>query len=156
MSAVAELASLARSRAPEGASYAGEVSPREAYETLLFDPASVLVDVRTDAEWMFSGTADLAAADKRPLLLSWRLYPDFGPNMTFVSQLSAQLPNKESPVFFLCKTGGRSFEAANAMARQGYAYCFNVTGGFEGDANEHGQRGKVNGWKAEGLPWRQA
>jgi rhodanese-related sulfurtransferase len=156
MSAAQELASLAKQRAPEGAPYAGEVSPREAYESLLFDPKAVLVDVRTDAEWKFSGTPDLASANKRPLLLSWRFYPDFAPNVNFVSQLAAQLPEKDAPIFFLCKTGGRSFEAANALALQGYSYCFNVTGGFEGDANEHGQRGKVNGWKAEELPWRQA
>lgn len=155
MSAVAELATLAKKRASDMA-YAGEVSPREAYEALLFDPRALLIDVRTDAEWKFSGTPDLAAANKRPLLLSWRFYPDFAPNLNFVSSLIAQITDKDTPVFFLCKTGGRSLEAANALAQQGYSYCFNVTGGFEGDANERGQRGKVNGWKAEELPWHQA
>ncbi|MBY0356020.1 MAG: rhodanese-like domain-containing protein [Rickettsiales bacterium] len=156
MSAVAELASLAKQRSPLGVSYAGEVSPREAYEILLFDKNAVLVDVRTDAEWAFSGVADLTAAAKKPLLLSWRLYPDFSSNPQFLSALKAQLPHPEAPVFFLCKTGGRSSDAANAMAKEGYTFCFNVSGGFEGDANEDGQRGKLNGWKAEALPWRQA
>lgn len=156
MSAVAELATLAKQRAPEGSSYAGEVLPREAYESLLFDPLAQLVDVRTEAEWKFSGTADLAAAHKDPLLCSWRFYPDFTFNTGFIPALSAQCPDRHAPLFFLCKTGGRSFEAANAMAQQGYAFCFNITGGFEGEANAQGQRGKISGWKAEALPWRQA
>ena len=38
----------------------------------------------------------------------------------------------------------------------GYKNCFNITNGFEGDANENNQRGKINGWKALNLPWLQA
>ena len=32
---------------------------------------------------------------------------------------------------------------------------YNIISGFEGDLNDLNQRGKVNGWKAEALPWRQ-
>lgn len=156
MSVIQNLASLANQRAPLNTSYAGEVMPREAYEALLFDPTALLVDVRTDAEWKFSGTPDLSATNKRPILLSWRYYPDFAANIHFISELSARVPDKETAIFFLCKTGGRSFEAANALASEGYTQCFNVTGGFEGESNAQGQRGRLNGWKAEELPWQQA
>ena len=36
----------------------------------------------------------------------------------------------------------------------GYASAFNVLHGFEGDKNAQGQR-VVNGWRVDGLPWRQ-
>jgi hypothetical protein len=30
-----------------------------------------------------------------------------------------------------------------------------VLHGFEGDLDAHRQRGKLNGWRYEGLPWEQ-
>ena len=44
---------------------------------------------------------------------------------------------------------------AGALTQLGYAQAYNIAGGFEGDHDENGHRGFVNGWKAEGLPWRQ-
>lgn len=61
----------------------------------------------------------------------------------------------DAELFFLCRSGGRSAAAAAAMTSAGYANCFNVAGGFEGGHDEAGQRGRMNGWKATGLPWRQ-
>ncbi len=156
MSTVAELVEKVMSRSAIPASFAGDVLPSEAYDALRADASAILVDVRSEPEWAFSGTPDLASLGKRPMLLSWRLYPDFSHNPQFITDLTTQLAEAETPVFFLCKTGGRSREAAIALTAQGYRYCFNIAGGFEGDANAQGQRGKVNGWKAEGLPWRQA
>ena len=43
-----------------------------------------------------------------------------------------------------------------AMTAEGYARCYNVAGGFEGDRNGDGHRGSSNGWKAAGLPWLQS
>ena len=48
--------------------------------------------------------------------------------------------------------GGRVEQAAAAA---GFQECYNVAGGFEGDPNDQGHRGTVNGWKVDGLPWRQ-
>lgn len=61
----------------------------------------------------------------------------------------------EAKIIFLCRTGSRSYQAANQALMNGYQNCYNLTNGFEGDFNELGQRGKVNGWKANTLPWRQ-
>ena len=46
---------------PAGAagSYAGDVTPREAWEVLSSDPDATLVDVRSSAEWTFVGLPDL-------------------------------------------------------------------------------------------------
>ena len=42
------------------------------------------------------------------------------------------------------------------MTQAGFKACYNVAGGFEGDLDENGHRGRKNGWKAGGLPWRQS
>jgi len=59
------------------------------------------------------------------------------------------------PLLFLCRSGARSRAAAIAMTAAGFGHAYNVAGGFEGDLDETRQRGKRNGWKAGGLPWRQ-
>jgi rhodanese-related sulfurtransferase len=43
-----------------------------------------------------------------------------------------------------------------ALAGLGFARAYNIAGGFEGDPDGMRHRGLVNGWKAEGLPWRQS
>ena len=42
-------------------SYAGNISPKDAWELLKGDPKAQLVDVRTAAEWNFVGVPDLSA-----------------------------------------------------------------------------------------------
>jgi len=58
-------------------------------------------------------------------------------------------------VLFLCRSGARSRAAAMAATAAGYARAYNVAEGFEGDLDAEGHRGRVNGWKVAGLPWRQ-
>jgi rhodanese-related sulfurtransferase len=58
-------------------------------------------------------------------------------------------------VLFLCRSGGRSRNAAVAMTAAGFGSCYNVAEGFEGDKDGEGHRGRVGGWKLAGLPWRQ-
>ena len=52
---------------------------------------------------------------------------------------------------FLCRSGNRSIGAAEAATEAGIAPSYNVLDGFEGNLDEHGQRGGT-GWKAVGLP----
>lgn len=136
--------------------YAGEIEPAEAWELLNKNPHAVLIDVRTQPEWMFSGVANLAELGKKLELVSWKTYPHYQYNERFVEQVEAIAPALDTPLIFICKTGGRSLDAACAMTAHGYTACYNLTGGFEGDFNEQRQRGEVNGWKAAGLPWEQA
>jgi rhodanese-related sulfurtransferase len=49
----------------------------------------------------------------------------------------------------------RSRAAAIAMTGAGYSRAYNIAGGFEGDPDQERHRGKKNGWKASGLPWKQ-
>lgn len=134
--------------------YAGDITPAQAWQLLFDDTKAQLVDVRTDAEWTFVGLPDLTAQKKEPILLPWQVYPSMGRNAEFVDLLAARL-KKDTPIAFLCRSGGRSAAAAAAMSAAGFTKCYNIAGGFEGDVDEEGHRGTTNGWKAANLPWRQ-
>ncbi len=139
----------------------GIVTPPEAFAALKSQPGAQLVDVRTKAEWTFVGAPDLAGIGKPVTLLEWRTYPAMAPNAAFVDSLVGSLDDGVDALYFLCRSGARSLEAGQAA--QAYfdatgrkVACFNVSEGFEGDADAQGHRGTRNGWKAHGLPWRQA
>lgn len=142
------------------ANYAGDVSVEEAWRLLRENPASVLVDVRTRAEWSFVGVTDLSAAGKEPVFAEWQTFPSMAVNQGFVTEVSSALASagrgKDTPVVFLCRTGARSKAAAIAMTAQGFSACYNIQGGFEGDLDAARHRGRGNGWKAGGLPWVQS
>ena len=133
--------------------YAGDVSPGEAHRVVLADPHARLIDVRTEAEWAFVGTPDLAESG-RAAFAEWQTFPGGAPNPAFLDELARVAPT-DAAVFFLCRSGGRSASAARAATTAGYARAYNVADGFEGPHDGDGHRGTVAGWKAEGLPWRQ-
>lgn len=140
--------------------YAGDVTPNEAWRELAGRADAQLVDVRTRPEWGFVGLPDLSAVGKEPLLQAWQVYPEMQVAPAFVDEVSRALDSagatRESPVFFLCRSGARSAAAAAAMTAAGWANCFNVAGGFEGRLDPARHRGGLEGWKAEGLPWIQS
>ncbi|NDF13018.1 MAG: rhodanese-like domain-containing protein [Proteobacteria bacterium] len=132
--------------------YAGDVTAVQCWEMLKSDKEAVLVDVRTKAEWNYVGFPDLSKISNSSLYISWRLYPFMQVNPDFNSELETQLTNKHSPVFFICKSGGRSREAAIEMTSRGFEHCYNVADGFEGILSSAGESA-VNGWKNI-LPWK--
>jgi rhodanese-related sulfurtransferase len=145
--------------------YAGDISPKEAWEILAQEKDAVLVDCRSQAEWSFVGLPDLTGVGKRPVLVEWQSFtpgtaetgfkPRMVANLTFAQDLERAGVPKDTSVIFICRSGGRSRSAAIAMTQQGWRRCYNLAGGFEGahDATQH--RGAAQGWKAEGLPWWQ-
>lgn len=138
------------------AAYAGDVSPADAWAMLQGETHAQVVDVRTTAEWNFVGLPDLSGLNREVQLVEWQSYPTMAANGDFIAQLNAAQPNKDVPIFFLCRSGARSRAAAIAATRAGYTHAYNIAGGFEGDLDTERHRGHNNGWKASGLPWRQS
>ena len=138
--------------------YAGDVKPEEAFRVLGAEPGAVLVDVRTRAEWSFVGLPDLSGLGKEPVLLEWQVFPAMDRNPRFAEDLAAALgpDTRSAPIFFLCRSGARRRAAAVALTAGGFARCYNIAGGFEGDLDGARHRGGHNGWKAAGLPWAQS
>ncbi|MCP5371109.1 MAG: rhodanese-like domain-containing protein [Hyphomicrobiales bacterium] len=137
-------------------SYAGDVMPQDAWEMLSNDPAAVLIDVRTQAEWAYVGIPDLSGLGKQPLFLPWQVFPSMQVNPEFIQQLASVGLPPDTPMLFLCRSGVRSRSAAKAMTAAGYSRAYNVAHGFEGDPDSRKHRGRVNGWKMDGLPWVQS
>lgn len=131
------------------------IAPRKTWEALQGDPNAQLVDVRTDAEWNYVGLTDLSAAGKQPVLIPWQLFPSMAVNELFVAQAREAGLTPEHHIYFLCRSGVRSLAAAQAMQAAGFPHVFNVADGFEGPPDQARHRGRVAGWKADGLPWGQ-
>ena len=150
MGKMTEILQTAQQRAKKmNLPYEGALLPDEAYEIMRNAPSAVLVDVRTRAELDWVGTIPDAVA------VEWASYPDMRANPHFVAQLEQQV-DKESLLMFICRSGARSHNAAVAATQSGYADCYNVLEGFEGDKDEDKHRNTTSGWRAAGLPWEQS
>jgi len=136
-----------------GMTYAGDLSPTEAWVLLETEPDALLVDVRTEPEWAFVGVPDLTGLGKKLLTVSWNLWPSGEHNNAFVDDLREA--GVEGPAVFICRSGARSAAAAEAATAAGLDPAYNVAEGFEGELDEKGHRGRT-GWRARGLPWRQS
>jgi rhodanese-related sulfurtransferase len=90
---------------------------------------------------------------------------------TFVKAVEAAVPNKDTPIYTLCRTGHRSVLAANLLTADGYTHVRNIWQGFSGrpkvslvgdtlygplDLNHDGQitAADNDGWRYyQGLPY---
>jgi rhodanese-related sulfurtransferase len=139
--------------------YAGDILAVDAYALLKGDSTSVLIDVRTQAEWSYVGTPDIQSLGKTPVLVEWQSYPSMAVDANFIARLETLLHSegveRGASLVFLCRSGARSRHAAAAMTAAGWSPCFNVSDGFEGALDDSRRRGVISGWKAGGLPWTQ-
>ncbi|MGP1615904.1 MAG: rhodanese-like domain-containing protein [Pollutimonas bauzanensis] len=134
-----------------GLAYAGGVAPPIAWE-LVRNGQAILVDVRSGEERKFVGHVPGS------LHVPWATGTSLTRNPRFVRELEAKLANeggKQAVLLLLCRSGKRSALAAEAAAKAGFAYAFNVTEGFEGEIDSAQQRGRRDGWRFHGLPWAQ-
>ena len=138
-----------------------QINPAQAFELLKRDSDSVLVDVRTLEEFDLVGVVNPDEFNNRMILLPWQIMPKMAPNLEFTTNLEKEVKNffhdkaLDAKLVFICRSGARSNQAAIQAINLGYSNCYNLSCGFEGEPNQLGERGKLNGWKAESLPWRQ-
>ncbi|HYB34544.1 MAG TPA: rhodanese-like domain-containing protein [Mycobacterium sp.] len=136
-------------------SYAGDITPQQAWKLLSDNPQAVLVDVRTDAEWRFVGVPDLSGLGRDVVYIEWNTV-DGKRNENFVAELLDWVAaGEDRPVVFICRSGNRSIGAAEAATEAGVSPAYNVLDGFEGHLDAAGHRG-ATGWRAVGLPWKQS
>jgi rhodanese-related sulfurtransferase len=136
-------------------SYAGDITPEEAWKLLVDNPEAVLVDCRTAAEWRFVGVPDLTSLERDVVYVEWNT-TDGKHNDSFIDDLKAAgVTSGDRSVVFLCRSGNRSIGAAEAATEAGIAPSYNILDGFEGHLDEYRHRGG-SGWKAVGLPWKQS
>lgn len=144
---IAAIRKAAAERARQsGLPYAGALTPAEAFR--LMQAGAKLVDVRTRPELLYVGYVPGS------VLVEWQTYPGNARNPDFLGQLG-QAAQPGDTLMFLCRSGVRSHYAAAAATQAGWADCYNVLEGFEGERDPQQHRGTLNGWRKAGLPWAQ-
>lgn len=136
------------------------VTAREAYEMWQANPERIKVlDVRTFEEYVLIGHAEMAA--NVPLAFpTYKWDVDKGNysvvvNSDFIAHVRERFTPDET-ILVMCRSGGRSAMAVNALAKAGFTQVHNIIDGFEGDKVDdpesiyHGQRMR-NGWKNSAL-----
>ncbi len=131
-----------------------ELKPKNAYNKIQVDKDILFLDVRSCVEYKFVG---------HPLgsiLLPWMDEPEWEANpRLFCHAVSALLTGKSSPleteIILICRSGNRSLDAGNILIKKGFKNVAHITTGFEGDLDNLKQRGNINGWTYDGLPWEQ-
>jgi rhodanese-related sulfurtransferase len=98
------------------------ISPRELFEAVQSGKAIELIDVRTPVEF---GEVHASIARNVPL------------NELDPAQLTAG--RNGSPLYFICRSGGRGKQACEKLAAAGFAQAVNVEGGTQA-------------WEQAGLP----
>ncbi len=124
------------------------LKPREASEFLHAHPDAVLIDCRSEMEYLFVGHPIGAAH------VAWNDGPDWDINPHFVGQVK-KIASMNRPVVLICRSGQRSVAAGVELEKAGFTDVYNVLEGFEGPLHENHQRGTLGGWRNEGLPWEQ-
>lgn len=133
------------------------LSPKQAFEMLNADARAVLIDVRSNMEFLFVGHP------KGAISIPWIDEPDWIVNPHFVTDVRKVLLGGVScseemgcaPIILICRSGKRSLEAGAVLVENGFSRVFNVTDGFEGDLNDNHHRSADAGWRFDELPWEQ-
>jgi len=114
-----------------------EIKSSEIKNFIENNPATVLLDVRTENEWKTVGKPDTRDLGIRSFFITISQDPSFLDNVK-------QNINKDDQILVMCAAGGRSIIAANLLANVGYK-TLNVSDGFSGN-------GQDPGWQNLGLP----
>lgn len=127
------------------------LSPQEAHAFLQSNPNALLIDVRSEMEYLFVGHPTGA------LHVAWNDGPDWDVNPHFVGQVKrlAGTNHAHRPIVLICRSGNRSVDAGEALEKAGFTDVCNVLHGFEGELDEQHHRNSMAGWRFEGLPWEQ-
>lgn len=132
------------------------LSPREAFDMVQSDARAILVDIRSNMEFLFVGHP------KGAVHVPWIDEPDWVVNPNFVKEIRQLMlggvcasGDAIPPVILICRSGKRSQEAGEKLVEAGIQNVCHVTEGFEGDLDDTHHRSSVGGWRYHGLPWEQ-
>lgn len=133
------------------------ISPKAAAEILQEDPRAVLIDIRSNMEFLFVGHPCGA------IHVPWIDEPDWDINPHFVTEVRKTLlggvaeasDQGAAPIILICRSGNRSLDAGIVLIQAGLRNVYHIDEGFEGDLNEQHQRSSVGGWRYHKLPWEQ-
>ena len=126
------------------------LEPRATWVYLHRHPDALFVDVRMEIEHLYVGHPPGVVH------IAWYEYPEMQVDPArFAAQVEREAGGTARPVVLLCRSGRRTIPAGEALEAAGFGEVVNVVHGFEGELDAHFQRGRLNGWRFDGLPWEQ-
>ena len=133
------------------------LTPKQAMAMIEENPRAILIDVRSNMEFLFVGHP------RGAVHIPWIDEPDWDVNPNFVRQIRELMlggiicddGDGCAPIILICRSGKRSLEAGHALLAAGFRDVYNVLDGFEGELDERHQRSSLGGWRFDGLPWEQ-
>lgn len=133
------------------------LTPQEAAAMLEENPRAVLIDVRSNMEYLFVGHPVGAVH------VPWIDEPEWVVNPHFVTDVRKLMLGGATchegigcaPIILICRSGKRSLEAGARLLDAGFQEVYHVDEGFEGDLDEQHHRGTLGGWRFRSLPWEQ-
>ena len=84
------------------------------------------LDVRTPEEY---GAGHVPGAKNCPFVFF--VGPTKQPNASFLPDVAAMFPDKDTPIVVGCKSGARSTASIGALEQAGYTNLINLDGGFD-------------------------
>lgn len=133
-----------------------KIEPEQAWAMAQADKTVLLIDVRSDMEYLMIGHPVGA------LNVAWIDHPNWTVNERFVQDVRKLMLGRVSassqnsvPLMLICRSGNRSVDAAKALMAEGIEQVYVVSDGFEGPLDDQRHRNTVAGWRHAGLPWEQ-
>jgi len=132
------------------------LTPEEAFDILQDVPSALLIDIRSNMEFLFVGHPEGA------LHVPWIDEPDWDVNPNFVKEVRQLMlggvcdqGEGTPPIILICRSGKRSVDAGNVLLDAGFHNVCHIDEGFEGDRDNEHHRSSIGGWRFRGLPWQQ-
>lgn len=133
------------------------ISATEGYDLIKHDPRALLIDVRSNMEFLFIGHPVGAIS------IPWIDEPDWVINPHFAAEIRKLIlggldhdrGGHNVPIVLICRSGKRSLEAGKLLLNEGFHDVYNIEEGFEGELNEQHHRSTLGGWRFDNLPWEQ-
>ncbi len=133
------------------------INPKEAFQLLQDEPRAVLIDVRSNMEFLFIGhpigSINVPWIDEP----DWKINPNFAAEVrkVLLGGIACHEDLGCAPVLLICRSGKRSLDAGELLLKEGFKVVYNVAEGFEGELDDDHHRSSLGGWRFEGLPWEQ-
>ncbi|OQY56573.1 MAG: rhodanese-like domain-containing protein [Candidatus Parabeggiatoa sp. nov. 2] len=136
------------------------ITPKDAWQLLQDNPKAVLIDTRSEMEYLFIGHSKGAIHIPWIDEPDWKINPRFAADVRKVMLGGVVYDPEDSqidavPVLLICRSGRRSLEAGKVLIQDGFTKVYNVIEGFEGSLDAEHHRSTLGGWRFHGLPWEQ-
>ncbi|MCH9805726.1 rhodanese-like domain-containing protein [bacterium] len=118
-----------------------QITCETAWQMLLDNEETILVDVRTETEWRTVGIPDTSQTGRAARFVSWT--DEHATANPYFADRTTEGLDPDTPILLLCRSGVRSNAAAELLVSMGYTQAINVIGGFESPQDP------AAGWKAQ-------